>query len=178
MTDLTNKLLLLSQAEASNSSAFPRAPVDLLAVAAMVLEELAGLALKKGIDLGLETTLESALVNGNEAQLGGLLMNLIDNALRYTPQGGKVTVGLEKKRSQVIITVSDNGPGIPAEVRERVFERFYRNAAPDQPGSGLGLAIVREIVQASQGSIRLDAPAQGSGLVATVCLPALPPQVG
>lgn len=176
MTDLTNKLLLLSQAEASNSSAFPRAPVDLLAVAAMVLEELAGLALKKGIDLGLETTLESALVNGNEAQLGGLLMNLIDNALRYTPQGGKVTVGLEKKRSQVIITVSDNGPGIPAEVRERVFERFYRNAAPDQPGSGLGLAIVREIVQASQGSIRLDAPAQGSGLVATVCLPALPPQ--
>jgi two-component system sensor histidine kinase TctE len=173
MTDLTNKLLLLSQAEASNSSAFPRAPVDLLAVAAMVLEELAGLALKKGIDLGLETTLESAMVNGNEAQLMGLLMNLIDNALRYTPEGGKVTVGLEKKRSQIIITVTDNGPGIPAEVRERVFERFYRNAAPDQPGSGLGLAIVREIVQASQGAIRLDAPAQGSGLVATVSLPAL-----
>jgi two-component system sensor histidine kinase TctE len=173
MTDLTNKLLLLSQAEASNSSAFPRAPVDLLAVAAMVLEELAGLALKKGIDLGLETSLESAMVNGNEAQLMGLLMNLIDNALRYTPEGGKVTVGLEKKRNQVIITVTDNGPGIPAEVRERVFERFYRNAAPDQPGSGLGLAIVREIVQASQGAIRLDAPARGSGLVATVSLPAL-----
>ena len=113
------------------------------------------------------------MVNGNEAQLMGLLMNLIDNALRYTPEGGKVTVGLEQKRSQIIITVTDNGPGIPAEVRERVFERFYRNAAPDQPGSGLGLAIVREIVQASQGAIRLDAPAQGSGLVATVSLPAL-----
>jgi len=173
MTDLTNKLLLLSQAEASDSSAFPRAPVDLVAVSATVLEELAGLALKKCIDLGLETTLERAMVNGNETQLMGMLMNLIDNALRYTPKGGKVTVGLQRKRSQMIITVSDNGPGIPAEVRERVFERFYRNAAPDQPGSGLGLAIVREIVQASQGSIRLDAPAQGSGLVATVSLPAL-----
>ncbi|MFJ3058324.1 sensor histidine kinase N-terminal domain-containing protein [Herbaspirillum sp. NPDC087042] len=174
MTDLTNKLLLLSQAEASNSSAFPRGPVDLVAVAATVLEELAGLALKKGIDLGMETTLANAMVNGNEAQLAGMLMNLIDNALRYTPEGGKVTVGLEKKRGQVIVRVSDNGPGIPAEVRERVFERFYRNAAPDQPGSGLGLAIVREIVQASQGSIVLDVPGEGSGLVATVTLPAMP----
>ncbi len=174
MTDLTNKLLLLSQAEASNSSAFPRGPVDLVAVAATVLEELAGLALKKGIDLGLETSLADAVVNGNEAQLAGMLMNLIDNALRYTPEGGKVTVGLARRRDQVIVSVSDNGPGIPAEVRERVFERFYRNAAPDQPGSGLGLAIVREIVQASQGSIVLDVPAEGSGLVATVTLPAMP----
>jgi two-component system sensor histidine kinase TctE len=178
MTDLTNKLLLLSQAEASNSSAFPRGPVDLVAVAATVLEELAGLALKKGIDLGLETTLADAVVNGNEAQLAGMLMNLIDNALRYTPEGGKVTVALAKQRDQVIVSVSDNGPGIPAEVRERVFERFYRNAAPDQPGSGLGLAIVREIVQASQGSIVLDVPAEGSGLVATVTLPAMPTMTG
>lgn len=174
MTDLTNKLLLLSQAEASNSSAFPRGPVDLVALAATVLEELAGLALKKGIDLGMETTLESALVHGNEAQLAGMLMNLIDNALRYTPEGGKVTVALGQQRQQLIISVTDNGPGIPAEVRERVFERFYRNATPDQPGSGLGLAIVREIVQASQGSIVLDVPAQGSGLVARVSLPCLP----
>ncbi|NUU02313.1 sensor histidine kinase [Herbaspirillum robiniae] len=179
MTDLTNKLLQLSQAEASNSGAFPRGPVDLIAVAATVLEELAGLALKKGIDLGMETELDSAVVNGNETQLAGMLMNLIDNALRYTPHGGKVTVGLAREDgggdgAQFVITVSDNGPGIPAEVRERVFERFYRNAAPDQPGSGLGLPIVREIVQASQGSITLDAPGDGSGLVATVKLPALP----
>ena len=173
MTDLTNKLLLLSQAEASNGSAFPRGPVDLLSVAAMVLEELAGLALKKNIDLGLETTLERAMVTGNEAQLGGMLMNLIDNALRYTPEGGKVTVGLENRRKELIVTVTDNGPGIPAEVRERVFERFYRNARPDQPGSGLGLAIVREIVQASQGSIRLEVPATGTGLVVVVSLPAV-----
>ncbi|MBP0597800.1 sensor histidine kinase [Herbaspirillum sp. LeCh32-8] len=177
MTDLTNKLLQLSQAEASNSSAFPRGPVDLVAVAATVLEELAGLALKKRIDLGMETELDSALVNGNEAQLAGMLMNLIDNALRYTPEGGKVTVGLAREVGEpahYVASISDNGPGIPAEVRERVFERFYRNAAPDQPGSGLGLAIVREIVQASQGTITLDTPEDGSGLVATVRLPALP----
>lgn len=175
MTDLTNKLLLLSQAEASNSSAFPRGAVDIVALAATVLEELAGLALKKHIDLGLETDVEQALVHGNETQLAGMLMNLIDNALRYTPDGGKVTVGITRPVAvdgQWQVTVADNGPGIAAEVRERVFERFYRNASPDQPGSGLGLAIVREIVLASQGSIVLEAPVEGSGLVARVSLPA------
>lgn len=189
MTDLTNKLLQLSQAEASVSGAFPRGPVDLVAVAATVLEELAGLALKKQIDLGMETTVEEAITTGNEAQLAGMLMNLIDNALRYTPAHGKVTLGIapaEKDDAQAAdtgttpqwrITVTDNGPGIPAEARERVFERFYRNAAPDQPGSGLGLAIVREIVQASQGSISLGAPDAGSGLVVRVWLPGVLPRI-
>jgi two-component system sensor histidine kinase TctE len=186
MTDLTNKLLQLSQAEASNSAAFPRQPLDVVEIAATVLEELAGLAQRKHIDLGMEPDTEQAWVLGNEAQLSGMLMNLIDNALRYTPAYGKVTLGIalapapkegsktqtgDAAAMQVVITVTDNGPGIPAEVRERVFERFYRNAAPDQPGSGLGLAIVREIVHATQGSITLSAPDDGGGLIASVRLP-------
>lgn len=177
MTDLTNKLLELSQAEAASSSAFPRRKVDLIDVTATVLEELAGLADRKHIDLGLETELDAAWVNGNETQLAGMLMNLIDNALRYTPDGGRVTVSLYRghapdgDEAQIVTTITDNGPGIPAEVRDRVFERFYRNAAPDQLGSGLGLAIVREIVQASYGSVMLSAPEHDHGLVATVRLP-------
>lgn len=156
MTDLTNKLLQLSQAEASNSTTFPRQPVELVALTATVLEELVSLAQRKQIDLGMETTLEQSWVMGSETLLSGMLMNLIDNALRYTPEHGKVTVSLSNDaQKQVVINVTDNGPGIPVEAREKVFERFYRHGSPDQHGAGLGMAIVKEIVQASQGTITL-----------------------
>ena len=171
MTDLTNKLLQLSQAEASNSATFPRQPVELVALTATVLEELVSLAQRKQIDLGMETTLTQSWVMGSETLLSGMLMNLIDNALRYTPEHGKVTVGLSGNAQQLIITVTDNGPGIPVEARERVFERFYRHGSPDQHGAGLGMAIVKEIVQATQGKITLSTAESGSGLVVTVVLP-------
>lgn len=173
MTDMTNKLLQLSQAEASNSTAFPRHPVELVALMTTVLEELASLALHRQIDLGMETTTGQAWVMGSQALFSGMLMNLIDNALRYTPEQGKVTVSVAVDgHDGIMLTVTDNGPGIPAEARERVFERFYRNAAPDQHGAGLGLAIVREIVQAAHGTIALGTDANGKGLVVTVRLPA------
>ena len=172
MTDLTNKLLQLSQAEASNSATFARQPVELVALAATVLEELVSLAQRKQIDLGMETRINAAWVMGSEALFSGMLMNLIDNALRYTPEHGKVTLTVASDNGQeVIISVADNGPGIPLEVRERVFERFYRHALPDQPGAGLGLAIVKEIVQAAQGRISLGVVEQGSGLMVTLVLP-------
>ena len=172
MTDLTNKLLQLSQAEASNSTAFPRQPIELVGLAATVLEELVSLAQRKHIDLGMETAVDEAWAMGSQALFSGMLMNLIDNALRYTPEHGKVTVGVAlEDNKEVVITVADNGPGIPAEVRERVFERFYRNAAPDQHGAGLGMAIVKEIVQAAQGTITLGTDRDGKGLTVTVKLP-------
>ncbi len=172
MTDLTNKLLQLSQAEASNSTAFPRQPIELVGLAATVLEELVTLAQRKHIDLGMETAVDEAWAMGSQALFSGMLMNLIDNALRYTPEHGKVTVGVTlEDNKEVIITVADNGPGIPAEARERVFERFYRNAAPDQHGAGLGMAIVKEIVQASHGTITLGTDRDGKGLTVTVRLP-------
>jgi two-component system sensor histidine kinase TctE len=172
MTDLTNKLLQLSQAEASNSTAFPRQPIELVGLAATVLEELVSLAQRKHIDLGMETAVDEAWAMGSQALFSGMLMNLIDNALRYTPEHGKVTVGVAlEDNKEVVITVADNGPSIPAEVRERVFERFYRNAAPDQHGAGLGMAIVKEIVQAAQGTITLGTDRDGKGLTVTVKLP-------
>jgi two-component system sensor histidine kinase TctE len=174
MTDLTNKLLQLSQAEASNSVAFPRRPVELVGLTATVLEELVSLAQRKQIDLGMETSIDHAWVMGSQALFSGMLMNLIDNALRYTPEHGKVTVAVAQTAQEITITVADNGPGIPAEARERVFERFYRNAAPDQHGAGLGMAIVKEIVQSAQGSITLGTDLHGKGLTVQVVLPACP----
>ncbi len=171
MTELTNKLLLLSQAEASDTTAFLRQPVDLLAVSAAVLEEIVDLAQRKNIDLGLETTMQHAWVMGNEALFSAMMMNLVDNAIRYTPIDGTVTVAIGASHGQVEISVSDNGPGIPAEVRDRVFERFFRNAAPGQDGTGLGLAIVKEIVMAAQGSVTLGAGEQQRGLAVLLQLP-------
>jgi two-component system sensor histidine kinase TctE len=173
MTDLTNKLLQLSQAEASHGATFQRRPVELVGLTATVLEELVSLAQRKHIDLGLETGINSAWVMGSQALFSGMLMNLIDNALRYTPEHGKVTVTVALDAQQhILVSVADNGPGIPAEARERVFERFYRNAAPDQHGAGLGMAIVKEIVQSAQGRITLGTDQNDKGLTVTLRLPA------
>jgi two-component system OmpR family sensor kinase len=99
------------------------------------------------VDLGVEHT-DDAVVDGDAAGLRTLLSNLVDNALRYTPAGGRVDVAVERRASDAVLTVRDSGPGIPAAERGRVFGRFYRAptaAAADQAGSGLGLAIVRRI---------------------------------
>jgi two-component system sensor histidine kinase TctE len=182
MTDLTNKLLLLSQAEAANTTAFLKHPVELIALAASVLEEIVDLAQRKNIDLGFDTAIEQAWVMGNQALLSAMLMNLVDNAIRYTPANGKVTVTLACDGGWIELTVGDNGPGIPAEVRDRVFERFFRNAAAGQAGTGLGLAIVKEIVIAAQGTVTLDSSARGGeqarGLTVTVRLPSCQPPPG
>lgn len=180
MADLTNKLLLLSQAEAANSSAFLRHPVDLVEVIATVLEDIVDLAQRKNIDLGIDRRAPHAWVIGNEGLFTAMIMNLVDNAIRYTARNGKVTVGVSIKPAihtavnpaQIEIVVTDNGPGIPAEVRDRVFERFYRNAPPGQHGTGLGLAIVKEIVLAAQGTVTLGAGPQNVGLTVLVQLPA------
>jgi two-component system sensor histidine kinase TctE len=93
-----------------------------------------------------------------------MLSNLVDNALRYTPTSGAVTVGVTHKQGRPIIFVQDNGPGIAPAERERVFERFYR-LDPTTAGSGLGLSIVREIAQNLKISLELTQPSTGSGLI-------------
>ncbi len=106
------------------------------------------------------------------ALLDALATNLLDNALRYTQEGGRVTVGVRRVDGAVELSVEDNGPGIPVEARERVFERFYR-VAQDTEGTGLGLAIVREIARAFQADVRLEAnPREAHGLLVTVRFPA------
>ena len=85
------------------------------------------------------------MLRGQRLLLGEAINNLIDNAIRYTPAPGRITVSITAQRREVILAVEDSGPGIPVEERERVFDRFYRVLGSQAEGSGLGLAIVREI---------------------------------
>ncbi|BAN27031.1 histidine kinase (plasmid) [Caballeronia insecticola] len=168
MVGLTNKLLLLAQAEAADYTQLAKQKVDLAAIAQNVIEDLAMFAQKREIDLGAELV-ESAWMIGHEALLSALVYNVAENAIRYTQAGGHVTVAVARDAQRVTLTVTDDGPGIPAEARSRVFEPFYR-AATETEGTGLGLSIAREIVLAHRGEIWLgqpEHPARGVLVTAT-----------
>jgi len=170
-TRLVNQLLALSRAEAGGQTHRPGEAVDLAGLAQRVLEEQAPLAQARSIDLGLDRPEGPVVVPGSSAMLHELVVNLVDNALRYTPEGGRVTVALRRAEGGPVLAVEDNGPGIPAEDRARVFERFCRLGHDDTPGCGLGLSIVQEVARAAGAEVQLADPAQGPGLVVTVRFP-------
>lgn len=175
---IANQLLTLSRAEPESGIPVGLGPVVLDDIVRLALEKVAGLAERRGIDLGFEADADgagtAAVVQGDEVLLLELVANLVDNAVRYTPPGGLVTVATQRVPGGWSLTVTDNGPGIPAAERERVFERFYRIAGSDADGSGLGLAIVQEIARACGATVSLrDAPL-GTGLVADVRFPDAP----
>jgi signal transduction histidine kinase len=122
-----------------------------------------------------ELTLEPArgVVEGSHDELLRLSLNLMENALRHTPAGTHVRATVEAADGHVVLTVADDGPGIPAQVREKVFERFVRGEG-DRGGSfGLGLSIVRAVAQAHGGEVDLTSPTDGDrGTRFTVTLPA------
>jgi two-component system OmpR family sensor kinase len=166
---VVEQLMTLARAE-PEAMAQRRTQCDLVAIAKDAIVARAALAADKEIDLGLahETP---ASVNGDPASLGILLSNLIDNALRYTPRGGRIDVSVDGDESGATLVVADTGPGIPAEARERVFDRFYRGEDNGEPGSGLGLSIVKRIADAHGATPDLGDPPDGSGLVVTVRFP-------
>ncbi|NIF53340.1 sensor histidine kinase [Burkholderia sp. Ax-1724] len=169
MVALTNKLLLLAQAEAADSAQLAMESVDLVPLAMEVVEDLALLAQAREIDLGAELH-GAAPVLGHRGLLQALIANLAENAIRYTGSGGHVTVAVHADANTVTVSVIDNGPGIPAEARSRVFEPFFR-ASADTDGTGLGLAIVREIADAHHGEISLKADDGGKGVDIAVMFP-------
>ena len=149
--------------------------VDLPALAKDAVVARAALAVDKDVDLGV-TRVAQVPVRGDPADLAMLIANLLDNALRYTPAGGRVDVAVDDDGGQAVLSVVDTGPGIAVADRERVFERFYRGAAgaggPDATGSGLGLSIVRRIADAHGATILLDDAGDGRGLAVRVRFPA------
>jgi len=168
---LAEQLLTLTRAEPGSRT--PRAEhIDMAQVARLVLEAQAEDALKRNIDLGLEAEGEAPVV-GDGTMLREMVVNLVDNALRYTPSGGEVTVCVVREEGSVVLTVDDNGPGIPEEEREHVFERFYRIMGTQAEGSGLGLAIVRQVVEGAGGTVSLGTSKAG-GLSVSVTLPMSP----
>ncbi|HET8584700.1 MAG TPA: ATP-binding protein, partial [Casimicrobiaceae bacterium] len=168
---VVEQLMTLARAE-PEAMAQRRTQCDLVAIAKDAIVARAALAADKGIDLGLARE-TPASVSGDPASLGILLSNLIDNALRYTPRGGRIDVSVDGDENGATLVVADTGPGIPAEARERVFDRFYRGDDNGGPGSGLGLSIVKRIGEAHGATVGLGDPADGSGLVATVRFPPL-----
>lgn len=166
MVRLTNQLLTLARAEARSATLLAEpAAVDVVAMVREICLDMAPRAVAKGIDLGLEADGTDAGVAGDPTLLHEAFANLVDNALRYTPQGGRVTVRIHcPSAARVQVEVEDNGPGIPESLRERVFERFYRVPEHRGEGSGLGLAIVRDVIEIHGGTIALHA-ADGQGLI-------------
>ncbi|WP_145925412.1 sensor histidine kinase [Bordetella sp. H567] len=164
-TRLVNQLLLLARAE--NPAIIGMAPIDLNALAREQTTLWAPQALAIGIDLGFEEAERTTAIAGNAILLAELLNNLVDNALRYTPRGGRVTVRVRALPGAAILEVEDSGLGIAPHERERVFDRFYRVLGTAAEGSGLGLAIVREIAQKHGATVTLadnptaDAPLRG-----------------
>ena len=125
----------------------PFEKIELTELSRHVVQEWVQAAMTRRIDLGFEAENVELSIRGNPTMLREMLNNLIDNALRYTPALGSVTVRVQadNKQRQAILEVEDTGPGIPLSERTHVFERFYRILGTDVEGSGLGLAIVREI---------------------------------
>ena len=169
---LINQLLALARAESSHEKVHSFEKVDLENLARVAAQEGVPRALAKGIDIGFEGTGWPLLIEGSPVLLHELASNLIDNAIKYTPEGGRVTVRT-RAEAYAILEVEDSGIGIGAEERERVFERFYRILGSEAHGSGLGLAIVREIAELHRASIELRPNGHGQGTLAQVVFPRL-----
>lgn len=132
----------------------PMTSVDLASLAQNVADDLSVAAESKNITLTVQT--RDISVMGMEDALRLLITNLTDNALRYTPAGGRIEIGVAPEGNGVCISITDNGPGIAPEERKRVFERFYRALGTKVSGTGLGLAIVSRIVELHSGTIRIE----------------------
>jgi two-component system, OmpR family, sensor histidine kinase TctE len=148
-SQLANQLLALSRADAQSGVSQPMHSVDLQTLCSAVLEQQLDAATAKGIDLGMDidTTRGALIALGHDWLLRELLTNLCDNAIRYTPAGGAVTLRCQHSGGGLLLQVCDDGPGIAVQERSRVLERFYRVQGTAGEGTGLGLAIADEIAR-------------------------------
>ncbi|KPJ88900.1 MAG: hypothetical protein AMJ53_16255 [Gammaproteobacteria bacterium SG8_11] len=149
------------------SNELTREDIFLHALAADVIAQIVPIALNKNINLELSGD-QHAIVTANALSLSILIRNLVDNAVRYTPEGGEIVVTVGKEAQKTVLTVTDTGPGISAELQQRVFDRFYRVVGNNTQGCGLGLAIVKQIADISNVSVELINNDPGPGLTAKV----------
>ena len=164
-----NQLLTLARADSALHLAARNQPVELGAFAGEVTAKFIDRALAADIDLGAE--LQPASVLADPSLLDDLLGNLVDNALKYTPAGGRVTVRAGTQNGRPYLAVEDNGPGIPENERQHVRRRFYRVQNSPGHGSGLGLAIVDEIARLCNAAVSIEPGLQGVGTKISVLFP-------
>ena len=173
LTQIVEGLLLMSRLEAGESQ-MSKAPIDFAALVSSTVEQMAPLADDKSVSLNCEADYDIR-VEGNEMRLKQVVVNLLDNAIKYTPEGGRITVLVTGEASQVILEVCDNGIGISEEALPHVFERFYRSEqvqARKARGTGLGLSMVHTIVEAMRGKVEVRSR-ENQGATFRVQLPRL-----
>jgi len=167
-SQLANQLLALSRADARTLHVQPMQRVDLKELCEAMLEAHLDAATIKRIDLGLDA--HRGQVMGHEWLLRELLGNLVDNAVKYTPEGGTVTIRCGLREGSAYLEVEDDGPGVAPAERPRVLERFYRMRGTQGEGNGLGLAIADEIARVHHSQLEMQAGAGGRGLRVTLLL--------
>ena len=173
LSHIVEDLFILARQPVESNVALVRGPVSLTDVVKDCARAAQVLAVRKGVTLKLETDSASIALNADEELVKRMILNLLDNAVKYTPEGGEISLALEKQNGNAEIVVRDTGIGIAEPDQQRVFDRFYRvDKARSRAlgGAGLGLAIVRSIVEAHGGQIRIEStPRHGSTF--TVSLP-------
>ena len=170
---LVNDLHELAQAEA-HQLPLQKQALDLSALAQEAVEFFGPMAEEKGVALRLDVTTGSASVQGDRFRLMQVLQNLLNNALRHTPENGEIEVAVTAQAGGVAITIRDTGEGIDAEDLPHIFERFYRSGKArdrDSGGTGLGLAIVAALVEAHDGRVSVTSGGKGTGSRFVVWLP-------
>jgi two-component system sensor histidine kinase TctE len=169
LVHLTHQMLALARSAPEALSALPQAPIDLATLIEECASDTLDAALQRGVELSFEPA--HAPILGVAWLVRELLVNLIDNAIAYTPAGGHVVVRSGRGERVCWLEVEDDGPGIPADERDRVFERFYRGRAAPPGGSGLGLAIVQEVAHRHAADITIGDGASGRGARIRVTFP-------
>ncbi len=173
LTTLVSDLLLLSRLDSEKKSP-AKSICNLQDIVSDIAEEMAAFAMAEGVALAVDLQVKEPLtVLGNEEQLYRLVLNLVNNAITYTPEGGQVRVILKRSQEQALILVSDTGIGISPEHQAKIFDRFYRvdEARTGQAGnSGLGLAIAQAIAKAHHGTLTVTSQI-GKGSTFTISLP-------
>ncbi|WP_413763698.1 ATP-binding protein [Variovorax sp. Varisp41] len=170
-TRLVEQMLALARHEASMAAGAPPEPVALAEVARLAVSDAVAAAQARRIDIGIARADEGATVKGQSEALRMLLRNLLENAVKYTPEEGRVDIAIARLDDAVELSVDDSGPGLPPTERERVLDRFYRSGEPQAPGSGLGLSIVKSIAELHGASVALDASPSLGGLRVVVRFP-------
>jgi len=168
MRRLVGDLLLLARADAK------RAPLHMATDLQEVVMEAASEVGPVAGDHDLQIDAEPVLVSGSRDELHRLVLNLIENAVRHTPPGTHIRASIGRENGEAMLVVEDDGPGIPPELGDHVFDRFVRSGRDGGLGSGLGLSIVRAVAESHGGSVVLDPPLDGGGARFVVRLPAAP----
>ena len=161
-TRTVHQLLALERARAEHGDDAPR-PLDLLELLRERLAQAAPLALQRAVDIELATQAACVLPLHDESIIA-MLDNVIDNAIRYSPDGGRIAVALAQTGRGALLSIADQGPGVAPALRRKVFERFYRIPGQDSHGSGLGLSIAERAAARNGATIRLEDGPDGRGL--------------